>query len=80
MAGILDGQSLSAFVPGFIYNIDTHLAVQLIALGGATEDFTTTLPVPLDTAHEMNVIEGGVRIIRARQKKSAHKRKSRKRR
>ena len=72
MTGILDGQSLSVFIPGTIYEIDEHLGIQLIALNGGVEDGSKTPAVDLqsDTSRELPVIEGGVHIItRERRKK-----------
>ena len=65
MAGILDGQSLSVFIPGTIYEIDEHLGIQLIALNGAVEDGSKAPAVDLqtDTSRELPVIEGGVHIL-----------------
>ena len=63
--GILDGQGLSVFIPGTVYEIDEHLGIQLIALYGAVEDKSETpaVDLPSDTSRELPVIEGGVHII-----------------
>jgi hypothetical protein len=65
MAGILDGQSLSVLLSNAIYDIDEHLAVQLIALGGAVED--------VSEPH-------AIRRARRKKPRKARKKQSRKRR
>jgi hypothetical protein len=80
MAGILDGHSLSAFVPGDTYDLDDHFALQLIDLGGAIDVPISPL-FPADTADDMHLIDGGVRITRrARQEKKRRTRKTPKKR
>jgi hypothetical protein len=72
MSGILDGHSLSALIPGTVYEIDEHLAIQLIALYGAVEDASDTPAVPLDvpdTAFELPGVTGGVHILQHERRK-----------
>ena len=73
MTSILDGQSLSAFVPALIYELDAHLALQLVGLGGAAEDFTTTPAVPLASADDTSAIHGGVHLVRRERRKKERK-------
>jgi hypothetical protein len=66
MAGILDGQSLSAFVTGLVYDVDAHLGIQLIALGGAIEEVSKAPTMgedASDTVDERPVMSGGVHVI-----------------
>ena len=62
-AGILDGQSLNAFVAGDIYAVNEHFALQLTVMGGAIEVPITPLFAP-GTAGDTHCINGGVHIVR----------------
>ena len=71
MAGILDGQSLSVFLPDTIYEIDEHLGVQLIALKAAVEDESTGSALRLSPQFDDDLpgIGGGVRILQPERRK-----------
>lgn len=73
VAGILDGQSLSAFVPGLVYDVDAHLGIQLIALGGATEEVSKAPTIggdASDIADEPPAMSGGVHVITRERRKT----------
>jgi hypothetical protein len=72
MTGVLDGHSLSGLIPGTVYEMDEHLAIQLIALYGAVEDESDTPAVPLDMpdpAVDLPEIGGGVHILHRERRK-----------
>ena len=73
MTGVLDGHSLSGLIPGTVYEIDEHLAIQLIALYGAVEDKSDTPAVPLDApdpaADLPEIGRGGIHILHRERRK-----------
>jgi hypothetical protein len=71
-AGILDGQSLSAFLPGVVYDVEAHLALQLITMGTAIEEASKVPAVGVDAfdiADAPPAIDGGVHVITRERRK-----------
>jgi ribosomal protein S12 len=66
--GILDGQSIKAFVPGDIFDVEEHSALQFVEMGGAI-DAPITPRFPPESAGDTHSINGGVHIIRRERRK-----------
>lgn len=68
LAGIIEGQPLSQYMTGLVYDVEQFLAMQLIATHGAVEE---PFPEPGDLVHDddMDHMEGpmmgGVHVIQA---------------
>jgi hypothetical protein len=61
LTGIIEGQPLSQFLPGFIYDVDDHVGGQLIVLNAAIEVRATDPAVSDDI--DMSRLTGGVHVI-----------------
>jgi hypothetical protein len=62
--GIMDGQSLSPYLPGYIYDVDEALGRTLIAMGVAIEVRSTDPAVDSDPDDiDMARLTGGVHVI-----------------
>ena len=66
LTGIIEGQPLSQFVPGFIYDVDEVVGAQLIELDAAIE-VRSTDPAPATDSKDVDVdlarLSGGVRVL-----------------
>jgi len=61
LTGIIEGQSLSQYLPGFIYEVDDFVGEQLIVLNAAVEVRATDPAVDDDI--DMSRLTGGVHVI-----------------
>ena len=77
LAGVIEGQPLSRFMPGLVYDVNSFLGFQLIEIDGAVEE---PFADPVDVVHEddMEHMEGpmigGIHVV---QPDSAKERSSR---
>jgi hypothetical protein len=62
--GILDGVSLSRFVPGLIYEVPVSLGAFLVAQEAAEEDATSTIAVVIPITKESASLRGGISVSR----------------
>jgi hypothetical protein len=66
LTGIIEGQPLSQFVPGFIYDVDEVVGAQLIELDAAIE-VRSTDPAPATDSKDVDVdlsrLAGGIRVL-----------------
>jgi hypothetical protein len=60
--GVLDGVSLSRFVPGLIYEVPVSLGAFLVAKEAAEEDATSTIAVVIPLTKESASLRGGVSV------------------
>jgi len=60
--GILDGVSLSRFVPGLIYEVPVLLGAFLVAKEAAEEDATSTIAVVIPLTKESASLKGGILV------------------
>jgi hypothetical protein len=64
--GVIEGRPLSAFLPGFIYDVDDLVGGQLIELDAAIE-VRSTDPAPATDSKDADVdlarLSGGVRVL-----------------
>jgi hypothetical protein len=77
ITGVIEGQPLSQFMPGLVYDVNPLLAFQLIEIDGAVEEpFADTANVVHegDMEHMEGPMMGGVHVI---QPDSANERSSR---
>ena len=66
MQGILDGVSLTTFVPGAVYEVEPTLGLQLIALGGAAKGDPSKKPADyegLADSTDAASLLGGVSVV-----------------
>ena len=63
MAGVMDGHSLTQFLPGFIYDVDETLGAQLVAMKIATEVRFTDSPTNPGEETDMDRLTGGVQVV-----------------
>ena len=61
LTGVMDGQSLSQFLPGYIYEVTEVFGAQLVAMGAALEVRATDPAVDDDI--DMARLTGGVHVI-----------------
>ena len=62
--GIMDGQSLSPYIPGYIYDVDEALGRTLIAMAVALEVRATDPAVDSDPDDiDMSRLTGGVHVV-----------------
>jgi hypothetical protein len=80
LTGVIEGQPLSRFMPGLVYDVNPFLGFQLIEIDGAVEE---PFADPIDVVHEddMEHMEGpmigGIHVV---QPDSAKERSSRRKR
>ena len=60
--GVLDGVSLSRFVPGLIYEVLVSLGAFLVAEEAAEEDATSTIAVVIPLTKESASLRGGISV------------------
>ena len=80
ITGVIEGQPLSQFMPGLVYDVNPLLAFQLIEIHGAVEEpFADTADIihEDDLEHMEGPMLGGVHVI---QPDSAMERSSRRKR
>ena len=77
MAGVMDGRSLTQFLPGFIYDVDETLGAQLVAMKIANEVRSTDSPTNPGEETDMDRLTGGVQVVT---RDKAHERPERRRR
>ena len=63
MAGVMDGHSLTQFLPGFVYDVDEALGAQLVAMKIATEVRFTDSPTNPGEETDMDRLTGGVQVV-----------------
>jgi hypothetical protein len=61
LTGIMEGHSLSQFLPGYIYDVTESFGLNLMALGTAIEVRSTDPAVSDDI--DMSRLTGGVHVI-----------------
>ena len=60
--GVLDGVSLSRFVPGLVYDVPASLGAFLVVQQAAVEDMTATVAVVTPLTEESAALTGGVSV------------------
>jgi len=61
LTGIMEGRSLSQFLPGYVYDVTEELGIQLVTMGTAIEVRSTDPAVSDDI--DMSRLTGGVHVI-----------------
>ena len=80
MAGVMDGHSLTQFLPGFIYDVDETLGAQLVAMKIATEVRSSDSPTNPGEETDMDRLTGGVQVVPRNKADERPERRRRKRR
>jgi hypothetical protein len=78
MTGVIEGHSLSHFVPGVIYEVDNVLGAQLVTLRSAVEVRATDPAIVVDDDH-LERLGKGVTVIQPDKAADRPERRRRKR-
>ena len=74
LSGVVDGVPLSSLVPGFVYDLDDAVAMQLIEMRGAAPARSTDIPAISAEDVGSACLSGGVHVV---QPDTAHAKRSR---